>query len=121
MGSSLIKENIKSFWCSPNPKDNRAWEIKCSKDNFKNAYLLLQKYNSQKIEFDFDPSTKNGFYCSEFVYNILYQTDPKRFFYKPICKKIDGFERIISRKDTLCYYPVDFFLEYKNIKEVKSQ
>ncbi|SRR5690554_108362 len=120
LGSSLLKEKFTDFWSSPQSEDNRIWALPISKKELKNAKKYIYNLEKETIKFDFDPKTDLGLYCSEFVYNVLKNSNSRRFQTNSVCKELKGYQKIIAGENYLCYYPADFFLVYKDIKELKN-
>ena len=118
-GSSLIKEKIVDFWSSHQSKDNKIWALSVTKKELRKAKKYIHKLEKETISFDFSSKTDLGLYCSEFVYNVLKNSNYDRFQVKPVCKELKGYERIIAKENYLCYYSADFFLVYTDIKEIQ--
>lgn len=118
-GSSLLQENRKNFWNSPNIKDNRIWRIKVNTSEYKEIQKSIDSMTQIKYFFDLDTTTANGLYCSEFVYQVLDNANHLKFNQKKKCVKLNVIERMFVQDSILCYYPADFFLKYQ-VKEIKK-
>lgn len=72
---------------------------------------------NQKILYDykFDNKTENEQYCSEYVVSLLDKSLEKPFSWILLKKKLEKPEKFFLKKDSIIYYPVDFFLNNKNI------
>ncbi|MFC6269404.1 hypothetical protein [Frigoriflavimonas asaccharolytica] len=118
-GSSLLQENRKKFWNSPDVKDNRIWKLKVSATEYNKIKIRLDSMTQVKYYFDLNPKTFNGLYCSEFVYQVLENANHLKFNQNKKCVKLNVIERIFVQDSTLCYYAADFFLKYQ-LKEIKK-
>ncbi|MDC6362432.1 MULTISPECIES: hypothetical protein [Flavobacteriaceae] len=118
--SSLIEEKLSDFWNSPNPIDNSAWSIDIGQEEYVRARVFIDYIQDMRIHFDFNPNTKNGLYCSEFVYRALMYANPNKFATEPKCKKLNPFEQMIVGIDSMCFYSTDFFLDLPGIEKVES-
>lgn len=116
--SSLIAQNVKSFWNSVNPNDNKFWKLSISENEMIRIRYFIDSLQNEKIFFDLDSTTSNGLYCSEFVYNSLVYAN-KKFSLPKTIKPIKGIAKYFVKFDTLKYFPADFFLQYKEITELR--
>ncbi len=93
------------------------WEYKIDAFDFIIIKEYLSVLKNGKIKFDMQFSLENNdFYCSEFVANVLNKSENLEF--KPHKKKLISPIKNILEKDTLSYFPVDFFLENQKFKQV---
>jgi hypothetical protein len=111
-GSSLLVEDFKTFWNSPNSYHNTLWKMNISKSEYLKIKNRIKQLESELLFFDLDSTTENGYYCSEFIYKILTISDAKYQIEKTKAK-LEGLERLIAGQEELHYYPADFFLNYK--------
>ena len=75
------------------------------------AAKLLRAYRQQAIEFDFEFEEGNGsYYCSEWVVAFLQKLSPAGLQFTPTKRMIShALARSLLQRDTLTYYPVDFY------------
>lgn len=88
-----------------------------NKNRFQNT---IERYKESKVVFDFDfdlNNSKDTVYCSEFCYNILKESISGISF-EPRTIILDDLEKAYLGRDTLTYYPVDFFLVHPDFKKV---
>lgn len=111
-GSSLLSETFSEFFTSPKKEDNQIWKIPVTKKEHKKIEKFLKETEKKKIHFDFDESTDNGYYCSEFVFNALQSSGNKKFEFSKKCAPTTGIARAIIGAKELCYLPADFFLTF---------
>lgn len=99
------------------------WKIKhIDSLNLSKLKKLIGIYEAKNIIFDksisLNDSTK--LYCSEFIRNILYETDSTLFDINPVKIGLKGLYKAYFRSDTLEYYPVDIFQQDSNFSKVKE-
>jgi hypothetical protein len=98
-------------------QDIDAIDIKRLKEN-----LLV--YKNKKISFDkiFSLQDSTKLYCSEFICNLLENTNPSKFSFKLYNRKFKSksIYGIYFQKENLSYYPVDIFQYHKNFKKIKE-
>ena len=85
------------------------WE---SKSEVPSAQLLesLKELSKRSIVFDYEFDLNNQkFYCSELCAYIL--NTAAEFDFQPRRKSLNGFFKDVLKRETLEYFPVDFFLE----------
>ncbi len=113
--SALLRQNLNEFWISPDPADNKIWELNLTETEYEKAKSYIKSFEAKEVFFDFAIETELGMYCSEFVYGVLIHANLDKFKKQPLHKKMKGFERLLTNVDDLYYYPADFFLSYKPI------
>lgn len=120
-GSHLITESIEEFTVSD--EENYLylsfWEIKdLNKKHILMAQNKIKELDSSIIRFDykFDFRNNKNMYCSEFVYKTLITVDSSRFSLPQTRKKVLKSHKFFLKKDTLEYYPVDFFHAINDIE-----
>ena len=118
--NSFVIENIESFinrkdiqyWC--------LWGFKPPKQVRKMIFKNCEAYRNRFINFDnsFQLNNRDSLYCSEFVALIFNESGVKPLI-KPTLKIFkDYFLQQMSGKKQILYFPVDFFLMYKNVKKI---
>lgn len=119
--SSLIVETISDFKNVNDIFYFGIWEYKMTKKNIKKIKSELLKIIKTQITFDkkFSLENDNQLYCSEFVYKVLVTI--KELNFKPSTIELNRIEQQILENEKLIYIPVDFFLNNKNIKEIKTE
>lgn len=119
--SSLIVETISDFKNVNDIFYFGIWEYKMTKKNIKKIKSELLKIIKTQITFDkkFSLENDNQLYCSEFVYKVLVTI--KELNFKPTTIELNRIEQQILENEKLIYIPVDFFLNNKNIKEIKTE
>ena len=118
--SALICENLDSFIKVNGVKYFSVWKIDISKTEFKRFCKILKKYLNQTIVFDYDFSINddNKLYCSEFVYDVLKQTNNVKFSFNPIIKELSQFYKLVLNRDYLEFIPVDFFTQMNLFEKI---
>ena len=122
-GSHLISEELTSFTKSnqENYPYISFWEIKRLNSI---AISRLQNYikelDTASIKFDYQFNFENNeeMYCSEFVYKSLVSIDSLRFSVPKTRKKVLKSHQFFLKKDTLDYYPVDYFYDIEDIEHI---
>lgn len=112
LNSALLLESLSEFWISPDPADNKMWELSLTETEYEKAKSYIKSLEAKEVFFDFATETELGMYCSEFVYGVLTHANLDKFKKQPLHKKMKGFERLLTNVDDLYYYPADFFLDY---------
>jgi hypothetical protein len=94
------------------------WEYKTNKNNMSILKKKCNLFKNRHITFDyfFTISNDNNLYCSEFCYNILKMVDKKEFNIKPTKKILNEFYSNVLNRDSITYFPVDFFQKNKKFK-----
>ena len=82
--------------------------------------LVCESFAQQKITFDstFEIGNGNAFYCSEFCANVIMQTNPVKYNYEPLKLTPDAMSAAYLERQTLTYFPVDFFQGKNNCSKV---
>ncbi len=122
-GQHVLTESLDSFLDSEDDKYNylAIWEL----ENFSTSELAemeteISKLIQQNIQFDykFDNQSNDQLYCSEFLYKLMNKTTNNRYLLSMTKMKVPSEHVFYLKKDTLIYYPSDFFLDYPSIKPV---
>lgn len=94
------------------------WELKCGKEKLEEIKVLLNNYLETPIEFDnrFNIEDNDKLYCSEFVVKVLNQA--AIFDFKPEGKEVTSLLKNMTDKEMFYYFPVDFFLQDSEIKQI---
>lgn len=116
--SSLIIESWNEFTNLSDVFYVGIWELKCGIEKVEQIKLLLNDYLKTPIEFDnrFNIEDNNRLYCSEFVAKILNHIAV--FDFKPEGKEVTNLLKNITDNEIFLYYPVDFFLQDSEIKQI---
>ncbi|MEZ4793801.1 MAG: hypothetical protein R2783_10150 [Gelidibacter sp.] len=123
--SDFRKQKIEEFYDLEEERILSAsfWKIEGIDSLNRNKILKkLEKYEKMTIQFDryFTLDNPKKIYCSQFVCNILEQTDSVKFRFDTRRRKLKGIYKSYFRKDTLEYYPVDIFQTNAHIKKIKE-
>ncbi len=119
--SHLIVESLKDFSFSEEESYLylSLWKIK----GFTTSEILkmknqIRKFDSLHIMFDykFNFEDDKKMYCSEFVYKTLTSIDSLKFFIPKSRKKVFESHRFFLKKDSLEFYPVDYFIPLQDIE-----
>ena len=120
-GSHLISESLSSF-----TKSNQEsypyisfWEIKgLNSIAINRLQNYIKELDTASIKFDYQFNFENNeeMYCSEFVYKTLFSIDSLRFSVPKTRKKVLKSHQFFLKKDTLDYYPVDYFYDIEDIE-----
>lgn len=97
------------------------WELNISNFPLNEARSLCNEYVKKEIFFDYDfkIGNNNSFYCSEFCAFILNNINFKNIHFEPEVLKIeDKLYRSFLNRETLIYFPVDFFQNNTMFKKV---
>lgn len=80
----------------------------------------IAAFQEKDIRFDykFDMQSDENLYCSEFVYKVINSIGSTRFELPMTRKKVPENHVFFLKKDTLEYYPSDFFYDYANLKKI---
>ena len=107
----LIKKDFRNLILNHNNQIEyiSIWKIK----NLKSETLLGKLNFKDTIHYDynFDNKTSNKLYCSEFVAKTLENIFHEDSKFILLTKKLNKLEEMILRKDSIQYYPVDFFIK----------
>ncbi|HNQ26383.1 MAG TPA: hypothetical protein PKL92_00495 [Aquaticitalea sp.] len=121
-GSDFRKQNIRDFYGLAEEKINSAslWRIDLDSTEVMKLKMLIHTYESRFINFDryFTLNDSTKLYCSQFVKDVLVQTDSSNFHFEPVKRALGGIYKSYFRKDTLEYYPVDLFQSNDRIKKI---
>ncbi len=119
--SALSAESFNSFTGERDVRYWSIWEYKATKKQIQKLATLLKNQLTQEVEFDMDFDVSNNkLYCSEFCRNILFTWNPREFAFELTQKKLSPFYIRTLDRETLFYYPVDFFqvnIGFKKIGE----
>lgn len=107
----LIKKDFKNLILDDTNKIEyiSIWKIK----NLKSETLLgkLNFKDTIYYDYNFDNKTSNKLYCSEFVAKTLENIFHEDSKFILLTKKLNKLEKMILKKDSIQYYPVDFFIK----------
>ncbi len=97
--------------------------LNLSLDENKILVEKIKEMRTDDIKFDksFSLDNKNNqLYCSEFVVEVLSHVNNLKFNFKPHKVKLSAIEAIYLNKDSLQYYPVDFFTKDHNFALIEE-
>jgi hypothetical protein len=119
--SALTIDTLKSFVNSNNTYYISVWQIRLNSNETKKIKSVCEKYAYSNIKFDFGFCIKDDtvLYCSEFVAKVLIEANLNN--YTPVPYKIiltEDIYRTFLNRESLIYYPVDFFEESKKFKKI---
>lgn len=117
--SALSAQNFHSFIESGDVRYWSIWEYKSTQKQIQKLKKLLVNQLAHKVEFDMDfDLSNNKLYCSEFCSNALRMWNPKKFAFQVTKKNLSSFYKRALNRDTLHYYPVDFFQVNAGFKKI---
>lgn len=107
---SLFVQQLFDFVSPFDIKYLSVWEYKSNEEQIEKLKSILNMYTKKRIEFDmeFDENGDSKFYCSEFCSKVLLTWKPI-FNFKKVNKKLDLIYSNTLKRDSVLYYPVDFF------------
>lgn len=87
------------------------WRIQLPTNDYISILAALDDFQLRPIRFDFSFETGNGdsLYCSEFCAAVLMQSENLNLHFRPVRKELPEFHRSVLERESLVYYPVDFF------------
>jgi len=94
------------------------WKYKATKHIIDTLIEKCKTFEYKHIAFDyfFTLSNDNNLYCSEFCYNVLRSIDEVTFKFTPTKRKLNKFYSNVLERDSIIYYPVDFFQKNKKFR-----
>lgn len=107
--SALVNESIGHFTNLPDALYCSIWEYNASAAAVQRLQDILQLYLEKRMTFDFnfDAEDDQSMYCSEFCAKVLLQTGI--FDFPLVEAPLDYLCRAALGRETLYYWPVDFF------------
>ena len=117
--SALKIDSLESFFTS---KTKYFAIYKCN-NNYEELMIMqsvCDNFAQQKITFDdkFEIDNGNAFYSTEFCANVIKQTNPKKYNYAPLNVNLDETSAAYLGRETLQYFPVDFFQTQNNCSKI---
>jgi hypothetical protein len=110
--NALRIDSLASFVSSLDVYYLSLWEYNSTKKEVRKLKKACMAVSKRKIFFDasFKINNDDTLYCSEFCVAVLERTNSMEFIYSPTTKPLNNklYETILQRQ-TLTYYPVDFF------------
>ncbi len=117
--TALVREKLDSFVGGNDVLYWSVWQCKTSARELSILKKVLYSYRLKKIVFDMDfEANNNKFYCSEFCATVLKKINPEKFSFPLTQKPLDAIFAAVLRKNTLHYYPVDFFQNSDRIRKI---
>lgn len=108
--SALARETLESFANLPDAEYLGIWEYQATTTVLQQLRNLLYAYFAKHITFDFNFNADDdeSMYCSEFCAKILKTLHPN-LDYPLVDAQLDAVYRVALDRETLHYWPVDFF------------
>ncbi len=117
--SALKIDSLKSFLTS---KTYYFAIYKCNNtyEELMTMQSVCENFAQQKITFDdnFEIGNGNAFYSSEFCATVITQINPIKYNYAPLNATLDVPSAAYLKRETLQYFPVDFFQRQNNCSKV---
>lgn len=114
--SAFEIDNIESF-VKGNVYYFSIWKCDNDANDLKALKKIGRQYANRKMTFDysFRIGSDDALYCSEFCARVMKQVNPSKFDFVPLETTLDEFYQILFERETISYFPVDFF-EKQTIK-----
>jgi len=89
-------------------------------DDLMRMQAACDAFSEKPIAFDFSFTIDNGnnFYCSEFCATVIMQTNSVKYNYAPSDVILDALTAAYLKRQSLTYYPVDFFQGQNNCSKI---
>lgn len=123
--SALVKESAETFFACEGAVYFSIWQYQSSLDILPKLNRLLQDFTAKDILFDYDFNADDDskMYCSEFCVKVLQAVNDRSFNFPLVSIKLDALCGFALGKETLVYWPVDFYQtsgDFKKIYEAYS-
>ena len=117
--SALAKETVQRFVDVTDAEYLSIWECQTATANVALLRNLLYSYFGEKIAFDFNFNDEDdeNMYCSEFCVKVLKKLNSD-FNFPLVEIQLDSFYSLALGRETLKYWPVDFFQRDGNFVKI---
>lgn len=119
-GQHILSENLNDF--ITREKDQYTylayWKIDTISSEEIDAVLAeIAKLQTEEIKFDykFNFESDDKLYCSEFIYKVINKATQQKFEISMTTMAVPEEHHFYLKKDSLVFYPSDFFLDYDGI------
>ena len=118
--TALVKESAEAFSACEGAVYFSIWQYQSSLEVLPKLNSLLQDYAAKEIlfDYDFDASDDSKMYCSEFCVKVLRTVNDYAFNFPLATIRLDALCAFALGKETLVYWPVDFYQTSGDFKKV---